>query len=73
MTTHTPNKDTISSLYGGDAYEATCVNCSKTIVEWSYRDFDEDRVRSVFQPWAVEVLVPTSPTASRVERVTECV
>ena len=72
MTTHTPIKDTISAVYGGDAYEATCANCNKTIVEWRYLDRDDDRVRSVFEPWAVEVAVPTSPTTSRIKRVTEC-
>lgn len=69
---HSPIEGTINFIYHGDAREATCANCNKVIVEWNYRDNDGDRVKHIYSPWAVEVLVPISSNSSKVVKDTIC-
>lgn len=66
---HSPLAGTEKSVWNGDALEATCANCNKTIVEWNYADNDGDRIKHIYSPWAVE----TTNTAGRLVKDTECV
>lgn len=72
-TTHSPLGGTVKvSPMTSDAFEAVCVNCDETIVQWDFVDDDGDRRRRVFEDWAVETQVRVNEQVWRIKRDLEC-